>query len=94
MIPFPGSGSSGGEEVEPTSEPQAQDSIYSSGSGTGELPRSASADEAAQERGYDDQIWSGENESSMDEGELMQDPWSTGEDEPGWGDFFGGDGDE
>lgn len=98
MIPFPGGGGAnqGDQEVQPTAEDSRSDtSPYLGGNSTGELPRSASADQAAEERSWDDQVWSGESDIPMEEGEMMQDPWATQEsdDQASWSDFFGdGDG--
>lgn len=92
MIPFP-SGSDNQGDVEPNAEDTSSLGSSYGSSDTGELPRSADADAAAEERGWDDQIWGGQ-EAPLDEGEVMQDPWGDEQEGSSWSDFFGGDGDE
>lgn len=86
MFPFGG----GAGEVEPGPLPSEESPPLREADDDTPLPRSEEADEVAASRGWDS--WESDIAQRQAD-EQMSDPWATGDESPGWDDFFGDQGD-
>ena len=86
---FPGMGGGGAPAEDTTGEAGGVSTDSGSQTTDFDRPQPSTAEPSTP---WDDAIWSAENEESLDEGEVLSDPWSVGPDDGG-GDWGGGGGD-